>query len=214
MTRTIAVLLLLLCCSSLWAADATPDRWRISILASEISKARDDIWAQGTHAGIGLGLAYAPSPEWDAELTVSRQSYISPYTMLFATPPEMPVPMVYATTGALNYHVYPVDLSVTRHFLAGQRISPYVRAGARFVRAPKDRLPEATIVPGAVFAAGEPVTAGFHFNDRLSGQVGAGVQVRLTAHTALRAEVTQLLRTKGVDFDPLTRVAVGVSWAF
>jgi hypothetical protein len=212
MTRTIAVLLLLLCCSSLWAADAPGDRWRISILASEISRVGDEVWAHGTRAGIGLGLAYAPTPQWDAELTVSRQSYLSPYTQLFVSPMEPA--LVYASPGILKYDVYPIDLSVTRHFLVDRRIAPYARAGVRYVSAPEDRLADATIPPGATFAAGEPVTAGFHLNDRLSGQVGAGLQMRLTSRTAVRAEVTRLLRNDSSDFDPLTRLTLGVSWSF
>jgi hypothetical protein len=50
--------------------------------------------------------------------------------------------------------------------------------------------------------------------DRWRVSILAGVRVRLTPRTALRAEATRLLRSDGADFDPLTRFGIGVSWVF
>jgi hypothetical protein len=219
MTRTItASLLLLLCCSSLWAADSTGDRWRISILAAEISK--DDsgpFMRNDTHAGIGLGIAYAPTPQWDVEFTVAKQSYVSPTVRLVGFPTNSPEGIIAVpVTEFHEYDVHPVDLSVTRHFLTDQPIAPYVRAGVRYVTAPDDPFSGFGAYPTSpyLYPGLEPVRPGFGFKDRLSAQAGAGVRVRLTPRTALRAEVTRLLRSENVDFDPLTRFAAGVSWVF
>src|SRR5688572_278202 len=73
--------LFLLCCSSLWAADAADSQWRISVLASEISSGPDNQpWSDDQQAGVGLGFAYAPTAQWDVELTVASRSHVSPYT--------------------------------------------------------------------------------------------------------------------------------------
>lgn len=105
---------------------------------------------------------------------------------------------------------------MTRHFLHDQPIAPYVRAGVRYVDAPNDpRTPPAVIVnPAHGDLPFIPVSAGFGFRDRLSAQAGAGVRIRLTPRTALRAEAARLLRDQGTDFNPLTRYAIGVSWLF
>lgn len=215
MRRTLTLCALLFSCSSLWAADAA-DRWRISILASEISQGGHQPWSEDPHAGISVGIAYLPAPQWDVELTTGSQSHTSPYTR-FTT-------ILYGN-GTLNvpvtelhrYRVRPVDLAVTRHFLAGQAVMPYVRAGLRYVDAPGS--PQTTYTVPVFSSDGSsialtPVREGFGFRDRMSAQAGAGVRVRLTERTALRAEANRLLRSEGTDFDPLTRYAVGVSWKF
>jgi hypothetical protein len=219
MKRIIAVsLLLLLCCGSLWAADVPADRWRISILASEMSKGSGKPWSNDTNAGIGIGIAYAAASQWDVELTASQQSYVSPVVRLIAFPTNSPEGVI--TVPVLEFHkydVHPLDVSVTRHFLTDQPIAPYVRAGVRYVSAPQDPPTEFAYQPPPPYAfpgGPQPVGSGFGFSDRLSGQAGAGVRVRLTPRTALRAEVTRLLRSGSVDFDPLTRFAAGVSWIF
>jgi outer membrane protein with beta-barrel domain len=213
MRRIITLCALLFSCGSLWAADAV-DRWRISILASEISHGRNQPWSEDPHAGISVGIAYLPAPQWDVELTAGSQSHISPYTRFVVIPiaggPIAPF------TEFRRYRVRPVDLAVTRHFLAGQAVMPYVRAGLRYVDAPSDPQAITTIgvlpVEGPAFPVN--VAEGFGFRDRVSAQAGAGVRVRLTERTALRAEADRLLRSEGTDFDPLTRYAVGVSWKF
>ena len=218
MRKLLTFSLLLLCSRSL-SAD---DRWRISVLASEISTekrsfAGSDAWADDAHAGVGLGLAYAPTPQWDVELTVSSQTHRSPYTRLFVTPgPNGQPPITYPSTEFREYRVHPADLSVTRHFRAGQAIAPYVRAGVRYAGAPADPAPLSTIIQytGTDTVPYFEVQGGFGFEDRVSAQAGAGVRVRLTPRTALRAEATRLLRDDTADFDPLLRYAVGLSWVF
>ena len=215
-SHLIITAVVLLCCIPASAADRD-NVWRISILAAEISSGTSAPYSDDPHAGVSLGLAYAPTPQWDVELTAASQSHVSPYTRVFYMPaPGGNAPgSIYPVTEFRRYRVMPVDLSVTRHFLSDQAIAPYVRAGVRYVDAPDD-----PVMP-SVFFSGEnmPVTPvevaqGFHFDSRLSGQAGAGVRVRLTPRTALRGEATRLLRSDRADFDPLTRYAIGVSWLF
>jgi hypothetical protein len=204
--------LILICCSSLFAADASSERWRISILASELASSGSAPWEEA-HAGVGVGIAYAATPQWDLELTASSQSHVSPYTRALIIPqPGDTIPIAIAVTEFHRYRVMPLDLSLTRHFLAGQVLAPYVRAGVRYVDAPAD-LPASFVSVGqgpGTISIGE----GYGFADRISTQAGAGIRLRLTPRTALRAEVDRLLRSKGTDFDPLTRYAAGVSWVF
>jgi outer membrane protein W len=209
--------LLLFCCSSLWAADASGNRWRISILASEISAPADNVYWDDTHAGVSVGLAYAPTPQWDVEFTAATQTHTSQYSRLFYSPGLDGAPGVtYPSFEFHRYRVTPFDLSVTRHFRADQVISPYLRAGVRYVQAPDNPAPQTIIIgpfePGGPYLI--PVSEGFNLSDRLSTAAGAGVRVKLTPRTAIRGEVNRLLRSEGADFDPLTRYAVGVSWLF
>jgi hypothetical protein len=217
--RKLVSLSLLLFCSSTALGE---DRWRISVLAAEISTdqrsfAGSTAWAKDPHAGVSLGIAYAPVPEWDVELTVATQTHRSPYTRLFYVPPpigEPPGP-IYPATEFRDYRVNPMDLSVTRHFRDGEFIAPYVRAGVRYVSAPDDPGPVTTVFQtGTHTVSYIQVFEGFGFEDRLSAQAGAGVLVRLTDRAAVRAEATRLLRDEQSDFDPLLRYAVGLSWAF
>lgn len=208
----------LLCSSTLWAADGSGERWRVSILASEISKSDSNVWSDDAHAGIGVGVAYAPTAQWDVELTASQQNYRSPYTRLLYIPPFDGGPGdLVPVTEFHRYRVMPLDLSVTRHFLTDQVIAPYVRAGVRYVDAPGNPAPTTTVIgnyPNPPFVHFTPVSEGFGFQDRTSAQAGAGVRLRLTPRTAIRAEAMRLLRSEDADFDPLTRYAVGVSWLF
>lgn len=214
------LILSLLCSSSSFAADSSSAHWRISILATEISAsenssfAGNDAWSNDTHAGVGVGLAYVFSPQWDAEVTVASQTYRAPYTQFYypgGTNQQPGIPV----TEFRGYRVTPVDFSVTRHFLVDRRIAPYARAGVRYVGAPDDPTPFVMITTGPLDVAPfVPVSAGFGLKDRVSAQAGAGVRVRLTERTALRAEATRLIRTEEQGFDPLMRYAVGLSWMF
>lgn len=222
MRKILILSLLLLCSSSLFAADAPDGRWRVSILAAEISAYKDvfagsNAWADDPHAGVALGVAYMPAPLWDVELTVATQTHRSPYTRLFYTPMPNGQPGFLApVTEFRQFRVHPVDLSVTRHFLADRAVAPYVRAGVRYVSAPDDPAPTTTFTqsPGGIPAV--LVQEGYGLEDRVSGQAGAGIRVRLTPRTAFRAEATRLLRSESeqVGFDPLMRYAVGLSWVF
>jgi hypothetical protein len=218
MRLTLISALSLLCCNPLWAADpATDGQWRISILASEISTSSNEFHSEEAHGGVGLGLAYVPSPQWDVELSVASQSHVSPSAVFIRTVPvDGGAEQTYQSFEFRRYRVMPVDLTATRHFLVGQQISPYVRAGLRYVEAPDDRTSRiGFIVPGPIaYFPIELPESGFNFSDRASAQVGAGVRIRLTPRTAIRAEANRLLRSSGVDFDPLTRYAVGLSWMF
>ena len=218
MRRTILLSLLLLSSASLFAADFSADHFRISILASEISvsSGRSNPWNDDPHGGIGVGLAYQPTPFWDVELTVASQTYVSPYTrFVVGAFNGSPSESFYAVTEFRRYRVTPMDVSVTRHFMAGQAIAPYLRAGVRHVEAPSVHEARTIVVPHPLVPnTSIPVTEGFGLQSRSSLQAGAGVLVRLTQRTSIRLEADRLLRSEQSDFDPLTRVAAGVTWKF
>jgi hypothetical protein len=123
-----------------------------------------------------------------------------------------PLNGVVAITLTDEAEVHPADLFVTRRFAVKERLSPYVRVGARYVDAPG----EARIAGGPPPAGLDfyPVSRGPGYGDRLSAQAAAGVRLRLTPRIALRLEAARLLREEGGAFDPLNRVAAGLSWQF
>jgi hypothetical protein len=131
--------------------------------------------------------------------------------------PSDQVGTFYPVTEFRRYRVTPIDVSATRHFLVDGPIAPYVRAGVRYVSAPDDPTPFTSVIVPTEYPynpAFMPVSEGFNFGDRTSGQVGAGARIRLTSRTAIRAEVNRLIRSQEADFDPLTRYAVGLTWLF
>lgn len=223
--NALALSVLLLSITALPVTAQFNPSWRISVLATEMSGSERAAWSDGLHPGVGLGLAYAPTPLWDVELTVASQTHTSPYTRIFYATSTPGTPgLVYPVTEFHEYRVTPVDLSATRHLLPDQPISPYVRAGVRYVKAPADPygstlemypVPMTDYVPLPVTGDGPiPVTGGFGFSDRVSAQAAAGMRVRLTERMALRAEATRLLRSDEAEFDPLMHYAVGLSWLF
>lgn len=154
-------------------------------------------------------MAYAPSVNWDLELGVAEQRYEEVITTLTAGLPNVVGSLPFTTFR--RYSTHPVDVFVTRRFAAEKRLSPYVRLGARYVEAPSDpQAPPQVVDPGLGVL---PVTR-VHYSNRTSAQAGAGVRLRLTPRTALRVEVGRLFRSETAVFDPLTRMAAGLSWHF
>jgi hypothetical protein len=160
------------------------DRWRASVLRMQY--------------GYGAAMAYAPSAVWDVEAAVGEHSYEQPITTFFGA---TPLTVVHHRT------VYPIDLFVTRHFPAAGRLAAFVHAGAHYVGLPGHE-------PRTIFVNGLPATIFTGTEHRTSAQAGGGLLLRLTPRTALRAEVTRLLRSGDSSLDPLTRGAVGLSWHF
>ena len=197
------------------AVHAAEHPWRVSVLATDISNQRIHPWDDGLNAGIGVAVSYAPSEAWDAELSVASQEHRTLYTRCVSSLdyPEIPEGVVYPSSEYRNLTVHPISLSATRRFRTAQRVSPYVRAGVRYINAPSD--PESPYVGVAIPYAGfEPVRPGFNLSDRTSAEAGVGVRLRLTDRTYLRADVMRLLRSDGSAIDPLTRGSAGVTWKF
>jgi hypothetical protein len=207
--RTTAITLFLLLAST--TAFAADHPWRVSILAAEISNERAYAWEErDVHAGLGLSVAYAPAESWDVELSAASQTYRAIYTNLQPVygAPGIPDGSLVPYSEFRRYRVVPLSLSATRRFFAEERVSPYVRAGVRYVDAPEDPVDPFTGPPAMQFQLG------FNFDDRTSVEAGAGVRVRLTDRTYLRADVMRLMRADGVAFDPLTRGSAGFTWKF
>ena len=204
MRKTIGRALLLLTFFSITTVALAQDKWRVSVLAAEIAS------VGAGSAGVGLALSYAINPRWGVELAASSQSYTSAYTAFTVSPnpqgPSLPTPF----TTYRSFRVHPVELLMTRHFFQDARVSPYVRAGARYVDAPDDP-------PGAEVLDDDyriPAREGYGLSNRSSVMAGAGLQVRLTANTSIRADVSHSFREQGVTYDPRTRGALGLTWRF
>ena len=208
-TLTLAALLL-----ATVAVHATEHPWRVSVLATDISNQRIHPWDDGFNAGIGVAVSYAASEAWDAELSVASQEHRTLYTRFVSSLdyPEIPEGVVYPASEYRNFTVHPISLSATRRFLTANRVSPYVRAGVRYINAPSD--PENPFVVAPPYNGFEPVQPGFNLDDRTSVEAGVGVRLRLTDRTSLRADVMRLLRSDGSAIDPLTRGSAGVTWKF
>ena len=52
------------------------------------------------------------------------------------------------------------------------------------------------------------------YQDRTSAEVNGGVIFRITPHVGLQIDGKRLLRSDGVNYDPINKVSVGVSWRF
>lgn len=201
-------LLFTLCGTALFAAD---ERWRVSVLASEISDANAP-YDNGTRGGYGIGVAYVPNARWDVELMAAAKTYRAPYTSFIPSNLGPTFPALLPVTSFRNYQVRPLDLFVSRRFLTGASASPYVRLGVRYVNAPND--------PGRLVVVPSPIPGeiqaqpGFHLQDRTSAEAAAGLRIRLTSRTALRVEAVRLLRSDDMQFDPEVRGAVGLTWSF
>ena len=210
--RTSLLALLLLANAAVHAAEHP---WRVSVLATDISNQRSHPWDDGFNAGIGVAVSYAPSEAWDAELSVASQEHRALYTRFVTSRefPQIPEGQFLPVSEYRNFTVHPISLSATRRFLAAQRVSPYVRAGVRYLNAPSDPA-SSFYLPGTTYLDFEPVDTGFNLSDRTSVEAGAGVRVRLTDRTFLRADVMRLLRSDGSTIDPLTRGSAGVTWKF
>jgi len=164
------------------------DRWRASVLRVQ--------------HGFGAAMAYAPNAAWDVEAGVGEQAYERPVTTFsVGANPAIPI------TVMRHYTAHPIDLFVTRHFPVSGRVTGFLSAGARYVEGPGQQ-------PLTTFVNNLPVTSFTGVERRASAQAGGGVRLRLTPRTALRAEVTRLLRSNGSPVDPLTRAAAGVTWNF
>lgn len=209
-TLTLAALLL-----ANVAVHAAEHPWRVSVLATDISNQRIHPWDDGFNAGIGVAVAYALNEAWDAELSVASQEHRTLYTRFVTSYdfPGIPEGVFYPSSEYRDLTVHPITLSATRRFLAAQRVSPYVRAGVRYINAPSD--PESPLfAPTTTDLNFEPVDPGFNLSDRTSLEAGVGVRLRLTDRTFLRADVMRLLRSDGSPIDPLTRGSAGVTWKF
>lgn len=213
----LSLFLLLLCSSPLYAED----RWTVSVLAAEMSNEQTTVAGltsnEEVHPGVSVGIAYAIAPQWDAEFTIATQSHRSAYTRLFYTPTPDGTGVTFPAHEFRDYRVQPLELSLTRRFRDAERIRPYVRLGVRYVKAPDDpnqSAPTFPIYDGGTNVPFVQVHEGYGFEDRTSVQAGAGLLVRVTDHTAVRAEAMRLLRFDKADYDPVQRYAVGLSWMF
>jgi len=80
--------LTLFCCTAIWAEEP---QFRVSLLASEISGegGGNELSNETTQLGYGIGLAYAPVPDYDIELTVNSSDNLLSGNRLSGNVPDV-----------------------------------------------------------------------------------------------------------------------------
>jgi outer membrane protein W len=196
------VTIVLMCTSAAIAADS--QTMQLSVFTSNLSFGQSNGQSQWSGGG-GIALSRAWSPNWSTELAVAAQRESGLFTTFFSLNPSgAAVPV----TQRRDFSVYPVDLTTQYRFLNSSRWTPYVAAGARYIGAPQSARVE--ITPGL----GNLVGTGWHLQERRSVEAGAGLSVRITPRVGLRVDAMRLLRSDGVNYDPLLRTSFGVNFHF
>lgn len=173
--------------------------------------------SQGGHTsgGLGIALGHRWNEQWSTELSIAGDRHRMPVTIFRATadPAGNSVPVPVTETASLR--TYPVDLLTNYHFLTMSRVSPFVGAGVRYVRAPHfdGGVANTTIIttPPATDFVPVRVTS---FDDRLSPELAAGLSVRLSPGMNLNVGAERLLRGDRIAYDPRTRARIGIDWRF
>ena len=112
-------------------------------------------------------------------------------------------------TERVDVQSYPIDLTTRYRFANTSRVTPYLGAGMRYVRAPQNINRLVFVGNGPLF----PVTLA-PYSDRFSGEVAGGLTARLTPHIGVEVDVKRLLRSDAVPFDSLTRTSAGLTFRF
>ena len=194
MRKAMIAVVALLC-----ASGALAQQTQITVFTSNLGYAESAGNSQWS-GGIGLALSRSWSSRWATELAVATEEHRGTYTQYV---PAYLVPV----TERRSFRVFPVDLVTQYRFTNDTRWTPYITGGVRYVAGPQRND---KIVLGSAGSNG-----GFAFGgDRTSAQIGIGTSLRITPHAGLRFDVNRLLRSDDVNYDPLTRVSIGVSWKF
>jgi opacity protein-like surface antigen len=186
------------------ASAADSSTTQLSFFTSNLSYGQSNGQSQWA-GGAGLAISRAWNPHWSTELAVAVQRERGPFTMFSAIGgPSGLLPV----TQLRSFTIYPADLTTQYRFFNSSRWTPYVTAGARYVGAPQSSHIE--IIPGMANLAG----TGWHMAERRSLEAGAGLSVRITPRVGLRLDAMRLLRSDSVNYDPLLRTSIGVSFHF
>jgi hypothetical protein len=178
-------------------------------LATSLS-AQDRLSVFGISRGAGIGMAHDWNVHWTTELSIATQSRQLLNTRFITVfDPNGNFPLTAPVTERVGVHSYPIDLTTRYRFENSSRVTPYLGAGVRYVRAPQDISRSILVDSGPIY----PVTLE-PYSDRVSGEVAGGLTLRLTPHIGVEVDMKRLLRSDAVPFDSLTRSSVGMSWRF
>jgi outer membrane protein W len=193
--------ILLMCASAVIAADTRA--MQLSVFTSNLSFGQSNGQSQWGGGG-GIALSRAWSPNWSTELAVAAQRESGLFTINSLAPSGAASPL----TQRRDFSVFPADLTMQYRFLNQSRWIPYLVAGARYVGAPRSAQVEVTPSLGNLAGTGS------NLQERRSVEAGAGLSVRITPRVGLRVDAMRLLRSDGVNYDPLVRTSFGVSFRF
>ena len=207
MKRIVVAVAVLFCAVSAFAADGA--KTQFTVFTTNIGYAESSVSGSHWSGGFGFALSHDWTSRWSTELAISQEQHRAAYATSFASDAAG---HVLITRETRSFTVFPVDVTTRYQFTNSSRWTPYVSAGLRYVDAPSTGTPavfSVTTPGGPVF-----MQTGFGFQPRTSAQLGAGTLLRITPRFGLRFDVNRLLRSEGVNYDPLTRTSLGVSWRF
>lgn len=213
MKRILLAAALLSCSLAANADDLRAGTKQFSIFISDPSFTESSSRGSDVSGGTGIAFSYALTRQWSAQLSISAQehrTYVTRFTSL-VTLPDGGTTLVPVTTSE-KVNTYPVELLGRYHFTNESRWTPFLGAGVRYVGAP-DVPPSLPIfVPGIGNTPGTTFSTGPGYHNRLSGELAGGVSLRITKAVSLDLEARRLLRSEGVNYDPVNRGVIGVSW--
>jgi outer membrane protein W len=165
----------------------------ISVFVSDVSLSGSS--RSGTHfdAAYGAELAHMFNEHLSAELSITSQRGRQSYTIFSTTAP--PVTYRYAET------LYPVDASVSWHFLTDGRWKPYLGAGVRYV--------------SNTFTTYAPTGNSRFTANTLGPVISGGVTYQFRPNLGLRFEAKQTLRGNASTLgDTSLSGSIGLSFRF
>jgi outer membrane protein W len=172
--------------------------------------AQDRLLVFAISKGAGIGMAHDWNSHWTTELSIAAESrQILSTRLITVNNPSGNTPLNVPVTENASVQSVPIDLTTRFRFANTSRVTPYLGAGVRYVRAPQNIQRLIVIGNGPLV----PVTL-LPYSDRTSGEVAGGLTVRLTPHIGVEADVKRLLRSDNVPFDSLTRTSVGLNFSF
>jgi len=154
--------------------------------------------------GAGLGYSHSFNDRWSASASIALERRERVITR-FVAGDSIP------TTHRENIDAYPVDVLAHFRFPNDSRWTPYLSGGVHYVSAPSNAfrtvyLQSLQPLPVTEFEQRQA--------NRMSAELGAGVSLRITPRMGLQFDLKRLLHSESVQFDPLTRGSVGLSFKF
>jgi opacity protein-like surface antigen len=151
----------------------------------------------------GLMYSYGWTPRWSAEISAAQQQNRAYLQLRYRFP--VPNPQIIFFERRLNS--YPTSARIVYRAENGSRLTPIFGAGVHHVNTPQFSGPlrEIPRIPGAPISEDD-------FVERISAEVMAGFEWRLTDRLGVRASLERLLRNDEVVYDRATKGALALSW--
>jgi len=207
-----------LCAASVAVAGEPARHFEVALYGSDVASVQSANNVSGLAGGLRIGGSLAFSQQWLLQVAVALEKHrLTVGRFVAINDPGTPYTTYEPVTMRETYRSLPIDVVAIRRFKPNQRWQPFATLGFHHVTAPNTHpsgvhIPISTI-PGdpAVVPLKETV-----FRDVNDAELAAGVHVQLTRRVGAEGGVTQLLTgSRSQDqFDPRTRVTIGVTWLF